>query len=132
MRVDTGIEEGSEVSMYYDPMIAKLITSGSTRDEAIDRMGDALDAYYIRGVSHNISFLNALVSHPRFSEGRLSTNFIAEEYPDGFRSADVATGGSRSWRSSSLRCCTGGSWTGPRSSRASCRATSAGWATTSS
>jgi propionyl-CoA carboxylase alpha chain len=89
VRVDTGIEEGSEVSMYYDPMIAKLITSGRTRDEAIDRMSDALDAYHIRGVSHNISFLNALVSHPRFREGRLSTNFIAEEYADGFHAADV-------------------------------------------
>jgi len=89
VRVDTGIEEGSEVSMYYDPMIAKLITSGRTRDEAIDRMADALDAYHIRGVSHNISFLNALVSHPRFREGRLSTNFIAEEYANGFHAADV-------------------------------------------
>ena len=89
VRVDTGIEEGSEVSMYYDPMIAKLITRGSTRDEAIDRMADALDAYHIRGVSHNLSFLNALVSHPRFREGRLSTNFIAEEFPNGFHAADV-------------------------------------------
>ena len=94
VRVDTGIEEGSEVSMYYDPMIAKLITSGRTRDEAIDRMADALDAYHIRGVSHNISFLNALVSHPRFREGRLSTNFIAEEYPNGFHAADVPQAGS--------------------------------------
>ncbi len=85
VRVDTGIEEGSEVSMFYDPMIAKLITYGENRDQAIDRMADALDAYYIRGVSHNISFLNALVLHPRFRAGRLSTNFIAEEYPDGFR-----------------------------------------------
>ncbi|MEO7386816.1 MAG: biotin/lipoyl-containing protein, partial [Gammaproteobacteria bacterium] len=89
VRVDTGIEEGSDVSMFYDPMIAKLITSGRTRDEAIDRMADALDAYHIRGVSHNISFLNALVSHPRFREGRLSTNFIADEYPNGFSAADV-------------------------------------------
>jgi propionyl-CoA carboxylase alpha chain len=89
VRVDTGIEEGSEVSMFYDPMIAKLVTFGETRDQAIARMADALDAYYIRGVSHNISFLNALVLHPRFKEGRLTTNFIAEEYPDGFRSADV-------------------------------------------
>jgi propionyl-CoA carboxylase alpha chain len=89
VRVDTGIKEGSEVSMYYDPMIAKLITYGSNRREAIERMGDALDAYYIRGVSHNISFLNALIAHPRFLEGRLTTNFIAEEYPDGFHAADV-------------------------------------------
>ncbi len=89
VRVDTGIEEGSEVSMYYDPMIAKLITSGDTREQATERMGEALDAYYIRGVSHNISFLNALISHPRFRDGRLSTNLIAEEYPDGFHTADV-------------------------------------------
>ena len=89
VRIDTGIVEGSEVSMFYDPMIAKLITGGDTREQAIDRMADALDAYYIRGVSHNISFLNALISHPRFREGRLSTNFIADEYPDGFHPADV-------------------------------------------
>jgi len=89
VRVDTGIEEGSEVSMFYDPMIAKLVTYGDTRDDAIARMADALDAYYIRGVSHNISFLNALILHPRFREGRLTTNFIAEEYPDGFHAADV-------------------------------------------
>ena len=88
-RVDTGIEEGSEVSMFYDPMIAKLITYGKDRIEAIERMGDALDAYCIRGVSHNISFLNALITHPRFVEGRLSTGFIAEEYPDGFHATDV-------------------------------------------
>ncbi len=89
VRIDTGIREGSEVSMYYDPMIAKVITYGDDRDQAIDNMNDALDAYLIRGVSHNISFLNALLAHPRFREGRLSTNFIAEEYPDGFHAADV-------------------------------------------
>ena len=89
VRVDTGIEEGSEVSMFYDPMIAKLISYGDTREEAIENMADALDEYYIRGVSHNISFLNALIMHPRFREGRLTTNFIAEEYPDGFHAADV-------------------------------------------
>jgi propionyl-CoA carboxylase alpha chain len=89
VRVDTGIEEGSEVSMFYDPMIAKLITYADSRDAAIERMAHALDAYYIRGVSHNISFLNALIMHPRFKEGRLTTNFIAEEYPDGFHAADV-------------------------------------------
>jgi propionyl-CoA carboxylase alpha subunit len=84
VRVDTGVYEGGEVSMFYDPMIAKLVTYGNDRAEAIARMHDALDAYYIRGVQHNISFLNALMVHPRFIEGRLSTNFIAEEYPDGF------------------------------------------------
>jgi propionyl-CoA carboxylase alpha chain len=89
VRVDTGIEEGSEVSMFYDPMIAKLVTYGATREAAIDHMADALDGYYIRGVSHNISFLNALILHPRFREGRLTTNFIAEEYADGFHAADV-------------------------------------------
>ncbi len=89
VRVDTGIEEGSEVSMFYDPMIAKLVTHGATRAEAIARMQDALDCYFIRGVSHNISFLNAVISHERFQAGRLSTGFIAEEYPDGFSAADV-------------------------------------------
>ncbi|MEZ5550842.1 MAG: acetyl/propionyl/methylcrotonyl-CoA carboxylase subunit alpha [Pseudomonadales bacterium] len=89
VRVDSGIEEGSEVSMFYDPMIAKLVTYGPTREAAIDRMSDALDEYYIRGVNHNISFLNALISHPRFREGRLTTNFIAEEYPDGFQPTHV-------------------------------------------
>ena len=89
IRVDTGIKEGSEVSMFYDPMIAKLITYGDTRDEAIEEMHNALDQYYIRGVSHNISFLNALIAHPRFRSGELTTNFIAEEYPDGFHASDT-------------------------------------------
>ena len=89
VRVDTGVEEGSEVSMFYDPMIAKLITCGETRDEAIRHMVNALDEYVIRGVAHNISFLNALIQLPRFKEGRMSTNLIAEEYPDGFHAADV-------------------------------------------
>ncbi|MEC9374962.1 MAG: acetyl/propionyl/methylcrotonyl-CoA carboxylase subunit alpha [Pseudomonadota bacterium] len=89
VRVDTGIEEGSEVSIYYDPMIAKLITHGRNRNEAITKMASALDEYHIRGVSNNISFLNALISHPRFIAGKLTTNFIAEEYPDGFFSGDV-------------------------------------------
>lgn len=89
VRVDSGCMEGGEVSMYYDPMIAKLVTYGEDRNAAIAHMNQALDEYYIRGVSHNISFLNALMSHPRFIEGRLTTNFIAEEYPDGFRPEDV-------------------------------------------
>jgi propionyl-CoA carboxylase alpha chain len=84
VRVDSGVYEGGEVSMHYDPMISKLITYGDNRTEAIDRMVDALDAYYIRGVNHNISFLNALMVHPRFVAGELTTNFIAEEFPDGF------------------------------------------------
>jgi len=89
VRVDTGVFEGGEVSMFYDPMIAKLVTYGEDRTQAIERMQHALDEYYIDGVQHNISFLNALMVHPRFLEGRLTTNFIAEEYPDGFNSSDV-------------------------------------------
>ena len=89
VRVDTGIVEGSEVSMYYDPMIAKLCTWGADRSQAIERMNDALDAYLIRGVSHNVSFLNAVIANPRFRAGRLTTEFIAEEFPDGFRPADL-------------------------------------------
>ena len=84
VRVDSGVYEGGEVSMHYDPMISKLITYGDNREAAIDLMVDALDAYYIRGVNHNISFLNALMVHPRFVAGELTTNFIEEEFPDGF------------------------------------------------
>ena len=84
VRVDSGVYEGGEVSIFYDPMIAKLITYGEERSQSIDRMVDALDNYYIRGVNHNISFLNALMVHPRFIAGDLSTNFIADEFPDGF------------------------------------------------
>ena len=89
VRVDTGVREGGEISIYYDPMIAKLVTRGDTRDASIRRMRDALDAYYIRGVDSNVAFLSAVFSHPRFVAGRLSTDFIAEEYPDGFRADDV-------------------------------------------
>jgi propionyl-CoA carboxylase alpha chain len=89
VRVDTSVYEGGEISMYYDPMIAKLITYGADRAEAISRMSGALDAYYIRGVSHNIGFLAALVAHPRFVSGNMNTNLIAEEYPDGFHPQDL-------------------------------------------
>ena len=89
VRVDTGVHEGGEISMYYDPMIAKLVTRGETRDDAIHRMRDALDAYYIRGVDSNVAFLSAVFSHPRFVAGRLSTDFIADEYPDGFGADDL-------------------------------------------
>ncbi|MEM9656966.1 MAG: biotin/lipoyl-containing protein, partial [Planctomycetota bacterium] len=89
VRVDTGVYEGGEVSMFYDPMIAKVVSYGASREQAAVRMRDALNEFYIRGPSHNISFLSALIEHPRFREGRLTTNFIAEEYPEGFRSSDV-------------------------------------------
>ena len=90
VRVDSGVYEGGEVSMHYDPMISKLITYGENRDQAIERMVSALDAYYIRGVNHNISFLNALMVHPRFVAGNLTTNFIAEEFADGFKADATA------------------------------------------
>ncbi|CCQ74567.1 acetyl-CoA carboxylase biotin carboxylase subunit [Magnetospira sp. QH-2] len=89
VRVDTGVYEGGEISMYYDPMIAKLVTYGADRKHATQHMQRALDEFHIRGVSHNISFLAALMDHPRFQSGKITTNFIAEEYPDGFHPADV-------------------------------------------
>ena len=89
VRVDTGVFEGGEVSMYYDPMMAKLITHGANREEAIAHMRLALDRFIIRGVSNNLSFLSALMVHPRFVEGNMNTNMIGEEYPDGFHPADV-------------------------------------------
>ncbi|MEQ8651528.1 MAG: acetyl/propionyl/methylcrotonyl-CoA carboxylase subunit alpha [Kiloniellales bacterium] len=85
VRIDSGVNEGSEISIYYDPMIAKLIGYGETRDAAADSLAQALDSYYIRGINHNAAFLTALVRHPRFRAGQMTTNFIAEEFPDGYR-----------------------------------------------
>ncbi|MCW1402858.1 acetyl/propionyl/methylcrotonyl-CoA carboxylase subunit alpha [Novosphingobium sp. MW5] len=87
IRVDDGVYEGGEVSMFYDPMIAKLITWGETRDEAADKQIAALDAFEIEGLGHNIDFVSAIMQHPRFRSGELTTGFIAEEYPDGFTGA---------------------------------------------
>jgi propionyl-CoA carboxylase alpha chain len=89
VRVDTGVYEGGEVSMHYDSMIAKLICHGATRAQAITRMRDALNAFVIRGVASNIAFQAALMQHPRFVSGDFNTNFIAEEFPRGFQSADL-------------------------------------------
>ncbi|MBN9537054.1 MAG: acetyl/propionyl/methylcrotonyl-CoA carboxylase subunit alpha [Reyranella sp.] len=89
VRVDTGVYEGGEISMFYDPMIAKLCTYGKTRNDAIDRMRRALDEFYVRGVSHNVPFLAALMAHPRFVAGKLTTNFIAEEFKGGFTAAHL-------------------------------------------
>ncbi|HMZ83060.1 MAG TPA: acetyl/propionyl/methylcrotonyl-CoA carboxylase subunit alpha [Rhodocyclaceae bacterium] len=89
VRVDTGVFEGGEVSMYYDSMIAKLICHGTTRDQAIGRLREALNAFCIRGLSHNISFVSAVLAHPRFVSGKFTTAFIAEEYPTGFHNEDV-------------------------------------------
>ena len=87
VRVDDGVYEGGEVSMFYDPMIAKLITWGKTRDEAADKQIEALDRFEIEGLGHNIDFVSAIMQHPRFRSGELTTGFIAEEYPDGFTGA---------------------------------------------
>ena len=90
VRVDDGVREGGEVSMFYDPMIAKLITWAPTREEAIDTQIAALDRFEIDGPGHNIDFLSALMQHPRFRDGRLTTGFIAEEYPEGFTGAPAS------------------------------------------
>ena len=84
VRNDTGVVEGGEISMYYDPMIAKLVTHAPTRLEAIEAQADALDAFVIDGIQHNIPFLTSLMGHERWKSGKLSTGFIKEEYPDGF------------------------------------------------
>jgi propionyl-CoA carboxylase alpha chain len=84
IRVDTGVFEGAEISLYYDPMIAKLIAYGKDRDQAIERLGDALDGFSIAGVRHNVAFLDAIAASARFRAGNLSTDFIAETFPQGF------------------------------------------------
>ncbi|MGO8916933.1 MAG: acetyl-CoA carboxylase biotin carboxylase subunit [Stellaceae bacterium] len=89
IRVDTGVFEGAEISIYYDPMIAKLVSYGASRAEATRRLGEALNAYYIRGLSHNIAFLAAVLLKERFAAGRLTTNFIAEEFPQGFTGVEI-------------------------------------------
>jgi len=85
VRNDTGVYEGGEISIWYDPMIAKLVTHAATREAAIDAQASALDAFAIEGIRHNIPFLTALMAHPRWRAGKLSTGFIAEEYKDGFQ-----------------------------------------------
>ncbi|OYQ33996.1 acetyl/propionyl-CoA carboxylase subunit alpha [Sandarakinorhabdus cyanobacteriorum] len=90
VRIDTGVVEGAEISMFYDPMIAKLITWGPTRADAIAAQAQALDRYLIKGINHNIDFLSAIMQHDRFKAGaNVTTGFIAEEYPDGFHGAPV-------------------------------------------
>ncbi|MEZ5899763.1 MAG: acetyl/propionyl/methylcrotonyl-CoA carboxylase subunit alpha [Hyphomicrobiaceae bacterium] len=90
VRNDTGVFEGGEISMYYDPMIAKLVTHAPTREAAIDAQADALDAFYIDGIQHNIPFLSAVMQHPRWRSGKLSTGFIKEEFPEGFNPIEPA------------------------------------------
>jgi propionyl-CoA carboxylase alpha chain len=84
VRNDTGVTEGGEISIYYDPLIAKLVTHAPTRERAIEAQAQALDEFVIEGIRHNIPFLAAVMAHPRWREGRLSTGFIAEEFPGGF------------------------------------------------
>ena len=90
VRVDDGVFEGGEVSMFYDPMIAKLVTWAPTREEAADLQIVALDNFRIKGLGHNVDFLNAIMQHERFRSGELTTGFIAEEYPDGFTGAPAS------------------------------------------
>jgi propionyl-CoA carboxylase alpha chain len=89
IRVDDGVTEGSEISMFYDPMVAKLISWGQTREAAIDAQIGALDAFELDGVGDNVDFLSALMQHPRFRSGDITTGFIAEEYAEGFEGAPV-------------------------------------------
>jgi propionyl-CoA carboxylase alpha chain len=90
IRIDDGVAEGGEVSIHYDPMIAKLITWAPTRLAAADLQIDALDRFVIDGPGHNIDFLSAIMQHPRFRSGDLSTGFIAEEWPEGFTGAPAS------------------------------------------
>ncbi|WP_299363960.1 acetyl/propionyl/methylcrotonyl-CoA carboxylase subunit alpha [uncultured Paracoccus sp.] len=85
VRNDTGVYEGGEISMFYDPMIAKLCSWGADRDEALSQMRTALDSFEVEGIGHNLPFLSAVMDHPKFVAGDISTAFIAEEYPDGFQ-----------------------------------------------
>ncbi len=90
VRVDSGVGEGGAISIFYDPMIAKLVTHAPTRAKAVEAQIKALDAFTIAGIRHNIPFLSSLMVHPRWGEGRLSTGFIAEEFPDGFQNPEPA------------------------------------------
>ena len=89
VRNDTGVYEGGEISMYYDPMIAKLCTWGPTRGEAIEHMRNALDGFEVEGIGHNLPFLSAVMDHPKFVSGDMTTAFIAEEYPEGFNGVEL-------------------------------------------
>lgn len=90
IRNDTGVFEGGEISMYYDPMIAKLCAWGEDRTSAIDAMADALDGFEVEGIGHNLPFLSTVMQNPRFRDGNLTTGFIAEEFPHGFENVEPA------------------------------------------
>lgn len=89
VRIDSGVEEGSDISIYYDPMIAKVITTGKDRAEALENSNIALDKFVIRGVRHNINFVRSLYNHPEFVKGNISTKFIEQYYPDGFKGHEL-------------------------------------------
>ncbi|MEI2805416.1 MAG: acetyl/propionyl/methylcrotonyl-CoA carboxylase subunit alpha [Albidovulum sp.] len=95
VRNDTGVYEGGEISMYYDPMIAKLCTWAPSRGAAIEAMRQALDTFEVEGIGHNLPFLSAVMDHPRFVEGAITTAFIAEEYPEGFQGVTLPEGALR-------------------------------------
>jgi len=90
VRVDTGVREGSEISMFYDPMISKLVTHADTRDQALERMRHALDTYRIEGLRHNLPFLRSLCDHPDFISGEITTKFIQDHYPDGYKGCEMS------------------------------------------
>lgn len=104
VRIDSGVGAGGEVSMFYDAMIAKLCTYGKDRNEALEHMKYALSSFVIQGISHNISFLEALVNHPRFAAGDIHTGFIDEEYPDGFSGAKLTSDINRVFLSTAIFC----------------------------
>ena len=89
VRIDTGVEEGSEISMFYDPMISKLITWGRNRQESMDILNQAFDEYVIRGVTHNIGFGKSILANKAYASGDYSTAFIPDLYPDGFSGDDL-------------------------------------------
>jgi len=89
VRNDTGVYEGGEISMYYDPMIAKLCTWAPTRGEAIEVMRNALDGFEVEGIGHNLPFLSAVMDHPKFTSGEMTTAFIEEEFPEGFMGVEL-------------------------------------------
>jgi propionyl-CoA carboxylase alpha chain len=91
VRNDTGVFEGGEISMYYDPMIAKLCTWAPTREKAIEVMRNALDGFEVEGIGHNLPFLSAVMDHPKFTSGEMTTAFIEEEFPDGFNGVELQT-----------------------------------------
>jgi propionyl-CoA carboxylase alpha chain len=95
VRNDTGVFEGGEITMYYDPMIAKLCTWAPTRAEAIEGMRTALDAFEVEGIGHNLPFLSAVMDHPRFVDGAMTTAFISEEWPEGFQGVALPSGALR-------------------------------------